>query len=46
MKIGRRVHGFGVVDKARREVVDQLEEAGVIVTPYRQTQSILEFARQ
>lgn len=32
--------------KARREVVDQLEEAGVIVTPYRQAQSILEFARQ
>jgi len=32
--------------KARCEVVDQLEEAGVIVTPYDQAQSILEFARQ
>lgn len=31
--------------RARRDVVDQLEETGVIVTPYRQTQSILEFAR-
>ena len=31
--------------RARRDVVDQLEETGVIVTPYRHTQSILEFAR-
>lgn len=32
--------------KAKREVVNELEGAGVIVVPYRQTQAIIEFARQ
>lgn len=32
--------------RAKREVVSELKDAGVMVTPYDQTQSILEFARQ
>ncbi|WP_347258202.1 DUF3037 domain-containing protein [Methylocaldum sp.] len=43
------VHGpddFTPRGRAKREVVDELKDAGVIVTPYDQTQSILEFARQ
>jgi hypothetical protein len=31
--------------KARREVVDGLEDAGVIVTPYGRPQTLIEFAR-
>ena len=32
--------------KARREVVDELEDAGVIVTPFGQAQAVIEFARR
>jgi hypothetical protein len=32
--------------KARREVVGELEDAGVVVTPYGQAQSVIDFARQ
>lgn len=31
--------------RAKRDVVDELENTGVIVVPYEQTQSIIEFAR-
>ncbi|MHB1187987.1 DUF3037 domain-containing protein [Thiobacillus sp.] len=31
--------------KARREVVDELEEAGVIVAPFNQAQVVIDFAR-
>lgn len=32
--------------KARREVVDELEDAGVIVAPFNQTQVVIDFARR
>ncbi|OYW38753.1 MAG: hypothetical protein B7Z35_06155 [Hydrogenophilales bacterium 12-61-10] len=32
--------------KARREVVDELEEAGVIVAPYNQAQAVIDFAKR
>lgn len=32
--------------KARREVVDELEEAGVIVAPYNQAQVVIDFAKR
>ena len=32
--------------KARREVVSELEDTGVIVTPYGQAQAVIEFARR
>lgn len=32
--------------KAKREVVGELEDAGVIVTPYGQAQAVIDFARQ
>lgn len=32
--------------KARREVVDELEDAGVIVAPYNQAQVVIDFAKQ
>lgn len=32
--------------KARREVVDELEDAGVIVAPYNQAQVVIDFARR
>jgi len=31
--------------KAKDEIVNELEEAGVIVTPYAQPQAIIDFAR-
>lgn len=37
---------FTARGKAKREVVDELTDTGVIVVPYEQTQSIIEFARQ
>ena len=32
--------------KARREVVEELEEAGVIVAPYNQAQVVIDFAKR
>lgn len=32
--------------KARREVVEELEEAGVIVAPYNQAQAVIDFAKR
>ena len=32
--------------KARREVVDELEHAGVIVTTYNHAQAVIDFAKQ
>lgn len=37
---------FTTRGKAKREVVEELENTGVIVVPYGQAQSIIEFARQ
>ncbi len=37
---------FTARGKAKREVVDELTDTGVIVVPYWQAQSIIEFARQ
>ncbi len=37
---------FTARGKAKREVVDELTDTGVIVVPYGQAQSIIEFARQ
>jgi hypothetical protein len=37
---------FTACGKAKREVVDELTDMGVIVVPYGQAQSIIEFAKQ
>jgi hypothetical protein len=37
---------FTARGKARREVVDELEEAGVIVAPFAEAQAVIDFARR